>query len=289
MRLNRNILSGLGLSLVLLPAAPAFAWGKEGHRLTALVAEHYLTPETRAAIVELLHHETLADVSSWADDYRHDHPETGPWHYVNIPGDAPSFDRLRDCPSSATDPKSPWRDCATDRILYFEGELGDTTLPPQERATALKFLVHFIGDLHQPFHALGEARGGNDIAVTFLGSNQCGTYRCNLHGVWDESLIDHEGLSEKKHEELLLAEIDKNHWEHLAGGSPQLWADASHHYAQQAELPSGANITPAYVEEESKIVDAQLALGGLRLAHVLNRILGSPEPAQPDRQPLPKP
>jgi hypothetical protein len=260
----------------------SWAWGREGHRLTALVAEQFLTPAAKAQAAELLHGEPLASVASWADEYRNDHPETGPWHYVDIPGSAAGepelrFDRNRDCPVSAAEPKSPWRDCVTDRILYFEGRLFDASLPPKERAEALKFLVHLIGDVHQPFHATGEARGGNETSVELLGQTQCGPGRCNLHGVWDEGLIAEQGLSEKKYTERLLAEIQANHWERLAGGEPTGWANISHHYAVLATAPSGALLTKEYVAEESKVVDAQLALGGLRLAHVLNRILTAPE------------
>ena len=195
-------------ALVLCVAAPqnCWAWGREGHRLTALVAEKYLTPETKAQIVELLGKETLVGIAPWADEYRASHPETAPWHYVDIPKGA-KFDRSRDCPVSEKDPKSPWRDCVTDRILFFEGRLGDTSLAPAERAIALKFLVHFIGDIHQPFHAYGDDRGGNGISVTFLGSAMCGTYKCNLHGVWDDSILEHAGLSEAKYGERLMQEI----------------------------------------------------------------------------------
>jgi hypothetical protein len=129
-RYRRFALSGLLLLNMAVPRS--WAWGREGHRLTALVAEQYLTPETRAAIAELLHKETLADVAPWADEYRSELPETAKWHFVDIPGDASSFDRIRDCPASETDPKSPWRDCVTDRILYFEGILGDD---PCQRGT----------------------------------------------------------------------------------------------------------------------------------------------------------
>jgi len=266
-------------SVLLLGAATpqGWAWGREGHRLTALVAEHYLTPATEAAVAQLLGKQTLADVAPWADEYRQEHPETAPWHYVDIPAAQAKFDRERDCPASSTDPKGPWRDCVTDRILYFEGRLGDTSLPPAERAMALKFLVHLIGDVHQPLHALADSRGGNDIHVTFLGSTQCDISVCNLHGVWDNSLISEQGLSEKKYTDKLLQEIQDNHWERLAGGAPTAWADISHHYAVDALLSNGAMINRPYVDEETKIVDAQLALGGLRLARVLNRILGTTE------------
>jgi hypothetical protein len=280
-----------GLLLLSLTTAKSWAWGREGHRLTALVAEQFLTPEAKAQVVELLHKETLADVAPWADTYRVDHPETGKWHYVDIPKSEAKYDRNRDCPVSTTDPKSPWRDCVTDRILYFEGRLGDTSLPPSERAMALKFLVHFLGDVHQPLHAMGDDRGGNNISVSFLGNNQCGSYKCNLHGVWDDSMIEQRGLSEAKYTALLLQEIKDNHWEKLSGGEPGTWATISHHYAVEAYAPNGALITHQYYNEEIKVVDAELSLGGLRLARLLNRILAAPDAptGQPGRTALPKP
>jgi S1/P1 Nuclease len=281
---------GAAALLLCLATARGWAWGREGHRLTALVAEQYLTPETKSQIAELLGKETLADVSSWADAYRAEHPETGKWHYVDIPEAEASFDRNRDCPVSTIDPKSPWRDCLTDRILYFEGRLGDTALSPEQRAMALKFVVHLIGDVHQPFHALADERGGNGIIVNFMGSSACGSYNCNLHGVWDDSIIEEQGLSEKKYTDRLLQEIKDNHWERLDGGAPTTWANLSHGYAVAALMPNEALLTHEYVAAESKVVDAQLALGGLRLARVLNRILGTADvPAtQPGRAPLPK-
>jgi hypothetical protein len=271
----KNVKRVMMLAL-LLAAQAAWGWGREGHRLTALVAEDHLTPEAKAQVKDLLGHETLAGVAPWADDYRSDHPETAPWHFVDIPKTATHFDRLRDCPPNAADPASPWRDCVTDRILYFEGRLGDDSLPKSERAQALKFLVHFIGDVHQPFHAIGDDRGGNGIRVSFLGSQQCGVYVCNLHGVWDESIIEHEGLSEPKFAEHLEELIDANHWETMTGGDPTAWANVSHHYAVEEFAPDGALLDKQYVEEATKIVDAQLALGGLRLARVLNHILVAP-------------
>jgi hypothetical protein len=270
-----------GLMLIGFAVPQGWAWGREGHRLTALVAESYLTPETRAKVDELLRadsksRETLADIAPWADEYRQSHPETAGWHYVDIPAAQARYDRLRDCPASATDPKSPWRDCITDRILYFEGRLGDETLSLQERAIALKFLVHLMGDIHQPFHALGDERGGNSIAVSFLGSSQCDTNRCNLHGVWDDSMIQERRLSEAKYTATLLQEIQDNHWERLAGGEPTAWANISHKYAVDALVANGTVVPRKYYEEEVKVVDAELALGGMRLARALNRILGPP-------------
>src|SRR5580700_8657805 len=198
MMINRGVRQAARAALVAVMmssvCAQSWAWGRVGHRLVADVAEHYLTPAAQAQIAELLaadsrNKETLADVAPWADDYRQSHPETAPWHFVDIPGSAAKFDRDRDCPKSS-DAASPWRDCVTDRILYFEGRLGDTSLSPKERAQALKFLVHLIGDIHQPFHAIRDDRGGNDIRVYFLGSNICGRSPCTLHGIWDDSILE---------------------------------------------------------------------------------------------------
>jgi hypothetical protein len=264
-------------ALLLLVTQQSWAWGREGHRLTALVAMHYLTPAAQAQIKDLLGSETLADVAPWADTYRSEHPETGKWHYVDIPKGEEKYDRSRDCPAPTADAKSSWKDCVADRILYFEGQLGDDSLPKDQRAMALKFLVHLIGDIHQPFHALGDERGGNNIKVNFLGSAQCGSYNCNLHGVWDDSMIEHRGLSEDKYTALLLQEIQDNHWEKMGGGTPATWAEVSHHYAVNAMAPNGALLDHAYVAEQDKVIDAELALGGLRLAHVLNRIFAAPE------------
>src|ERR1700734_589808 len=87
-------------------SAQSWAWGREGHRLVADVAMHFLTPAAQAQIAELLaadsrSKETLSDVAPWADEYRQDHPESAPWHFVDIPGDALKYDRDRDCPKSS--------------------------------------------------------------------------------------------------------------------------------------------------------------------------------------------
>ncbi|MEO6922588.1 MAG: S1/P1 nuclease [Bryocella sp.] len=266
-------------ALLLGMTTPSWAWGRAGHRLTALVAQDHLDPAAKAQVQELLGKETMADVAPWADGYRVSHPETGAWHFVDIPRADARFDRARDCPVSQTDATSPWHDCVTDRIMYFEGRLGDKSLSKDDRAFALKMLIHFVGDLHQPFHAIGDDRGGNGISVSFLGSKQCGSYKCNLHGVWDESIIDHEGLREDAFRAHLEKLITENGWEKMTGGGPTAWANVSHHYAVLMYAPNGALLTTDYVKQATKIVDAELALGGLRLARILNNILGDATPA----------
>jgi hypothetical protein len=295
--MNRTIVSRLATAALLLCVATpqSWAWGREGHRLTALVADNYLTPETRAAVQDLLGKQSMADVASWADEYRQQHPETGGWHFADTPKGEATYNRDRDCPVSP-DTTSKARDCVVDRIVYFEQRLGDKTLTHDQRAEALKYLIHFLGDIHQPLHMIGDARGGNDISVSFMGSNQCGSYKCNLHGVWDETLIEHHDMKEKQYVAYLLSDIQEHDWEKLAGGTPFQWANTSHQYAVNAFAPNGALITTEYYNEEIKVVDSQLSLGGLRLARVLNTILsGQPVPptpasaATPERTPLPKP
>jgi hypothetical protein len=281
--MNKTIFRSVAVAALLFSVATprSWAWGREGHRLTALVADNYLTPETRAAVKELLGKETIADVASWADEYRQQHPETGKWHFADTPLSESTYNRDRDCPVSP-DTTSKFRDCVVDRILYFEMRLADKSLTHDQRAEALKYVIHFIGDIHQPLHVLGDARGGNDIAITFLGSNQCGSYKCNLHGTWDDGMIEHHDLSEKKYTAYLLSDIQEHDWEKLAGGTPVAWANASHRYAMNAFTPNGALIEKTYYDEEIKVVDSQLALGGLRLARVLNTILsGQPVPPMP--------
>jgi hypothetical protein len=293
---NKIVRSLAAAALLFCIATPrTWAWGREGHRLTALVADNYLTPETRAAIKDLLGKDSIADVASWADEYRQEHPETAKWHFADTPSTETTYNRDRDCPVSS-DPTSKWRDCVVDRIVYFEMRLADKSLSHDQRAEALKYLIHFIGDIHQPLHIMGDARGGNQIAVTFMGSTQCGTYKCNLHGVWDDEMIEHHNMNEKKYTAYLVADIQEHDWEKLAGGNPPQWATASHQYAIKAFAPNGALITKEYYTEEIAVVDSQLALGGLRLARVLNTILGGqsvpPMPANipsPARTTLPKP
>jgi len=256
------------------------AWGHEGHRLTALVAQDHLTPIADENVRYLLGKQSLADVASWADQYREDHRETSKWHYVDIPGAQNTYDRLRDCPLPQSDPGSKWRDCVVDRISYFEEQLKSPDTDKEQKTIALKFLIHLIGDIHQPFHTIGDARGGNDIHVIFLGSPRCGERSlCNLHGIWDEGLLENRNRNEKKYLALLRSEILENTWENQNGGDPAAWANSSHPYAQDAFVPNGALITSKYYDSEIKIVDQQLALGGLRLAEVLNEIFTAPPPA----------
>jgi hypothetical protein len=249
----------------------------------ALVAANHLTPAAREGIAALMGTAGLADVAVWADQYLEGNNQTSFWHYVNIPSDATSYDRDRDCPRqpgvSPGGRGDRWRDCVVDRILYSQERLANRSLDRADRAIALKFLVHLIGDLHQPFHALGVERGGNGIPVVVFGSANCsyndGTpFPCNLHGAWDTALIAHRRLSDRQYVDELERQIDQRGWDAAETSSPAQWAMESQRLAKVALLPPLGVVDEAYYRTQLPVIDRRLALGGLRLAASLNRSLG---------------
>lgn len=280
----RRISIGLSVLVVALGLAwvPLSAWGVQGHRVVALIATARLSPIARQNVEWLLPDRTLADVAVWADEYLPDNIQTAPWHYVNPPLDAVSYDRDRDCPRqpgvTAGSRADRWRDCIVDRILYNQQRLADATLDRADRAIALKFLVHFVGDLHQPLHTLVVGRGGNDIPVVVFGTPMCrssagASFTCNLHGVWDSGLIAHRNVSDAQYLEELSRQIAANRWDAQPTGTPVEWTMESLALAKSALLPAQGAVDEAYYRTHIPIVDRRLALGGLRLAAVLNQSL----------------
>ncbi len=258
---------------MVLVVPQAFGWGHEGHRLVALVAADHLTPVAAANVRVLLGRETMADVASFGDDYRAEHPETGAWHYVDIPLNEKTYVRDRDCPAPAADPEAKFRDCVVDRVPYFVGMLRDPEAAKAQREFALKMLIHLVGDLHQPMHAIGEARGGNSNKVTLFGSKQCGERNvCNLHATWDTELIEHGRMNEKKYVGVLEGEIASLDLTKRPVGTPVAWANASHRAAVEAWVPNGGVIDEQYYKEELPTMNRELELGGLHLADLLNEV-----------------
>jgi nuclease S1 len=268
------------------------AWGGQGHRLVGLIAADRLTPVARQNVEWLLDGQSLAEVSSWADSLTSDQQQTALWHYLNIPPDAAGYDRDRDCPrqpdAAVGSRGDRWRDCAVDRIAYWEERLKDVSLDRADRATALKFIVHFIGDLHQPFHALGVGRGGNDVLVRVFGEANCGpstslrasdadTSRpCNLHAVWDSRLIAHRDIDDRAYLAALQQLIVERRWGSQPAGTPAQWAEQSWRLAREALVSPDTNIDEGYYRRHLGVIDERLALAGVRLAAVLNRALVTP-------------
>jgi hypothetical protein len=132
----------------LLHPTSALAWGSEGHYIVAEIAEQHLDPTTTKQIRELLSIEantSLADFANWAYQIRRQRPETASWHFVDIPITAAGYDAVRD---------SAGRNCVVEKIKQFADELQNSGLPALQRLEALKFVVHFVGDLHQPLYAI---------------------------------------------------------------------------------------------------------------------------------------
>jgi hypothetical protein len=178
----------LSIGLLLTISFALVSWGYKGHRITALIAENYLTSQAKAAVKDLLGNESLADVSTWADDVRNDpqYKNTASWHYLNLPLGL-SYEKFGSVVYSQS------IENVLTAIQRCEGTLSDEKTSKEQKREALKFLVHFIGDVHQPMHvSRAEDRGGNTIQVQFDGK---GT---NLHALWDSGLIDYSGLSESQ-------------------------------------------------------------------------------------------
>ena len=165
------------LALLFLAAQMGFAWGHEGHKVVALIAEHYMTSAALAKTRDLLGAGTIDSVASWADDYRRDHPESGPWHYINVPLTDSKIDMARDCPNAQ---------CVIAPTEHFLSVLRDASADQARKAEALKFVIHFVGDLHQPLHDEDNGdKGGNTRQVILHGHPD------NLHWVWDTGLLEH--------------------------------------------------------------------------------------------------
>jgi hypothetical protein len=256
--------------LLFLAMCPAlFGWGHEGHQIIATVAENHLDQTTLVMIQSLLGNNHLYSVASWADDVRRERPDTKGWHYVDIPLGG-RYDARRDCAL----PES----CVVAKIDYFIKVLTDKNAPREQRAEALKFVVHFVGDIHQPLHAVKEAKGGNGIRIRFLGDDRCGRYECNLHGVWDISMILHTGLNRQEYSQHLEALISGEKLGSLNAGTPEQWANDSLRLAGVAWVQDGANLDELYYQREIKVADRQMALAGLRLAKLLNDTIGKMTP-----------
>jgi hypothetical protein len=284
---GRTIVPVALLLTAILGTEQARAWGPEGHAIVAEIAETRLTDAARGQVDQLLSqegHQHLDQVASWADDYRQSHPETGPWHFVDIPLSASGYDASRDCKDGA---------CVVAQIQHFAGILGDKTAAPADRLTALKFVVHFVGDIHQPLHCEDNGdKGGNNIDLRYFGRST------DLHAVWDGGIIEqalgiHLGphfapnLTATQQEATVLGgnvtATQAASWA-PSGLASQLdsatvqWANDSHALAQTAysnlpaaPRPQGWDHT--YQGYAWPVIQDQLARAGVRLAELLNEEL----------------
>jgi nuclease S1 len=268
----------LALSLISIMPVRAKAWGAAGHRIVAIIAEDNLNPQTRERITDLLGEDvTLASVANFADEIRFSRPDTKQFHFVDIPLAANSYDPVRDC--RPTDEG----DCVIAAIERFRQELSNTSLSKGRRRFALKFLVHLIGDMHQPLHCADNDndRGGNNVKVVWFGHSGKGF---NLHSAWDRLIIEEAELTDDVFAEALVDGLTDARVQSMQAGTVIQWAEEAHLVARNRSykaVPGNRTmhqsrtetLGQAYYNRNFAIVDDQLLKGGLRLARVLNEAL----------------
>jgi hypothetical protein len=253
-------------SLVALVLSAAFlSWGVTGHRTIGKIAAGHLSPQAKAAVHELIGDTTLAEVSAWADEVRGQpaYRNTAPWHYINLPLGL----NFADFEAKV---RGMTQDNVYSALQQQERILGSTASTRTQKAEALKFIVHFVGDLHQPMHVSREEdKGGNTIQLNYDGN---GT---NLHALWDSKLIDHQGLTyeqmAEKYDHATPAQIRQWQSDPLIQWIWESYQASSKLYEEVDALKSRA-IDDSYYQAHVPIVEDRIEKAGIRLAGVLNEI-----------------
>ena len=254
------------LPLILMFPVSAQAWGPGGHEIIARIAADNLTPAAHLRLSQILGGDAPALMvlnSSWADEIRGNRPETASWHFVNIEVGSKGYEQKRDCPKD---------NCVVRQIERGVGLLSDPRAPFAARRDALLFLIHFVGDLHQPLHATDRHdKGGNGVTV------YQGRKRSNLHRVWDEDLVEALGPDAMADAADIEAELSVVEKTGIQSGNPAAWADEIFQLGSReiyGRLPGAGpvRLPRDYSVRERAVVRRQLARAGLRLAMLLNAI-----------------
>lgn len=245
---------------LLAAALGLISWGFKGHRAVASIAQQHLSANTAYTVSAYLKGEAMADVSTWADENKNN--TTAPWHFLNLPLGLNHEQFVKAVSELGNDN-------VYTAILKTEAILKEGNLGIDQKNEALKYLIHLVGDAHQPMHiSRKEDKGGNTIQLRF---EDKGT---NLHSLWDSKLIDHEGLSEaqiaKQYDTATPEEIRK--WQ---ADSPMEWIWESYQISSKlyGELKPGQTIDEEYYKKNIGTVRQRVDQAGIRLAGELNRIL----------------
>ena len=251
------------------------AWGPEAHQAIAILAEQRLSPAAKAAVRQLLNGQSMASVATWADEVRDTtRPDTYNWHFVNIPSTAVSYDARRDCQPS------PRGDCIIAALDRLEKDLGNRSLSTGQRRETLMFIIHLVGDLHQPLHAIDNNGdlGGNRRNVETTGGTT------TLHAAWDSGLIHADGQTAEDLVNNLNRATFGVDQSADARGTYTEWAMASFALAKEIVYPQvdgDGRITEPERGLAMSVIEDQIRLAGVRLAAVLNRALGTPDVPAP--------
>jgi len=263
--------------VVLSCAAITYGWGAEGHNITALIAQTYLTEAAKTGVCTYLGSCNLVDYVSWADQVRST-PQfawSAPLHFMNTNDNPPStcfVDYTASCPNNF---------CVVGAITNFTQNL----LKGTYMQDSLRFLIHFIGDCHQPLHICGKELGGNDVDVTFY------TTSTNLHAVWDTYIIERRTDTDGNGTYGYFSELMNNintiyapnitSWKSCPSNESSYacglsWAVESDRYDCTVVWPSNwdsdPTLTDTYYNAALPVVDLRLAQAGIRMANVLNNI-----------------
>jgi len=260
--------------LILSPVDNASAWGADGHRLICAMAEAKLTPEAKSMLSETLRmgkfldnnaDEDFPEACLWPDKVRHTtHKGSYEEHFINVPKSEDSVDLARDCAALncvAT---------AIQRNLVYLSRDAQGKREKARKAAALRFLAHFVGDLHQPLHVgNGEDWGGNKIGVNWYGK------KANLHGIWDYEILKKAGITYPDSLEYLQeikpedSASDVLAWIRT---SFRLARDNAYKDTEGNLIASGDTLGDAYFERAKPIVMSQISLSSSRLAYLLNEL-----------------
>ena len=270
------------LFLLLLTITPlqVFAWGPVGHSTIGMIAQAHLTPQAQAGVQKLLGADSLAAIANWADQMRGQgkYPQTVWYHFEKIPDNTAYLQNLKAMPD--------WqlkKGGVVAAILVANQILRDHTAPLSEQTDALKFLVHFVGDLHQPLHTGAPAdNGGDKISVTWMGS------AITLHSVWDSGMLytGHADILNSTEPSMDAATA----YSAFLMKNPPLWflttnMDVEGWLNESMQIRPAAYNTiyntnqPLYQQMHLPEVDRRIYAAGLRLAAILNDIFaGTPTP-----------
>lgn len=252
------------------PAPSASPWGGDGHRLICEIAWRHLTPEAKRLVDDLRQGEpgTFAQSCTWADEVRPDRPETSAFHFINIKSGAAGVDLQRDC-------ADPVKRCVVWAIKHYAYVLGNNAMARSERAEALKFIGHFVGDLHQPLHAGRlEDLGGNNIRVAFFGDRGTERSAMNLHRVWDSAIAQRAQLSYPAAADALTAQITSVQAVQWSNTDVIAWTNESFRLAEDFvySVANGGEIGDPYYDRAATIVRQRIQQAGIRLAFLLNEV-----------------
>ncbi len=244
----------------------ASAWGMTGHRVVAEIADNNITKKTRKEITKIIGPQRLAYWANWPDfiksDKNWDHADG--FHYVNIPGNMTREQYNVEIEKTSDDNMYK-------KGLFFMNELkNNKDLSIQQKQEYLYFLVHILGDSHQPMHVgRAEDLGGNKVKVNWFRDTT------NIHSVWDSKLVDYENYSYTEYSKVIDI-ITQNQRKDLQQGTFADWIYESYEHANKiySEVKMDDKLGYRYHFENKYIVENQLLKGGVRLAKVLNDIFG---------------